>query len=571
MAASLLSYPSLSNARITERCMWLNSSHHKGMRMRCFSICLQKQCNFKQWMPPTIAPSRQHLLKAFALNVAITPQENPSPSGVLNASHFMRSKTLPENPSDGLNGLEGELQEFFDEVKTMFMEGKKDDALDLLQANYEVVKEQINAGRRGIQEAATLDIIALGYMGVGDLKSVGPILNLLNVVTESLKDDELLLDSILIHMGSMYSALGKLEESVFVYQRAIGSLEVKYGKSSTFLVSPLLGMAKVLGSIGKAKKAIDVYHHVIRILESRSGVECEDLIVPIFNLANLLVKEGRNKDAEVQFMRILSIYQNLYGENDGRVGMALCSLAHVKCSTGNVEEAIDMYKRAIQIIKDTNYMDLDDTIVEKMRIDLAELLHVVGRGNEGRDLLEECLLMAEKYRGKKHPSTVTHLLNLATSYSQSKNYVEAERLLRACLEIMKKTVSPDDQSITFPMLHLAATLCSLNRDEEAEQLALEVLRIREKAFGKDSVPVGEALDCLECIQSRAGRGEAELLELLMRVLNIQEREFGYESEEVIQTLNKIVFCLDKLGRKDEKLSMKRRLSKLKMKYKQMVQ
>lgn len=106
-------------------------------------------------------------------------------------------------------------------------------------------------------------------------------------------------------------------------------------------------------------------------------------------------------------------------------------------------------------------------------------------------MLEECLLITEKYKGKEHPSSVTHLLNLATSYSRSKNFVEAERLLRTSLEIMRKTVGPDDQSITFPMLHLAVTLYNLKRDEEAEQLALEVLHIREKAFGKDSLPVGK--------------------------------------------------------------------------------
>lgn len=84
----------------------------------------------------------------------------------------------------------------------------------------------------------------------------------------------------------------------------------------------------------------------------------------------------------------------------------------------------------------------------------------------------------------------THLINLAASYSRSKNYVEAERLLRTCLNIMKNSVGSEDQSITFPMLNLAVTLSQLNRDEEAEQIALKVLRIREKAFDKDSLPVG---------------------------------------------------------------------------------
>ncbi|XP_037496036.1 nephrocystin-3 isoform X3 [Jatropha curcas] len=439
-----------------------------------------------------------------------------------------------------------------------------------LEANYEVVKEQINAGAKGIEEAATLDVIALGYMASGDLKSVGSVLNLLNEVVESVKDDGPLLESVLMHMGSMYSALGKFEKSMIIYQKVIGVLESKYGKSSIFLVSPLLGMAKVLGSIGRVAKAIKVYNRVIIILESVRGAESEDLVVPLFGLGNLLIKEGRTTDAESNFTRILRIYKKLYGEKDGRVGMALCSLAHVKCSTGNVEEAIDSYKKGLWLIKESNYMAVDDSIMEKMRIDLAELLHVVGRGKEGRELLEECLLITEKYKGKGHPSLVPHLLNLATSYSESKNFVEAERLLRISLEIVKKTVSPDDQSVSFPMLHLAVTLYNLNRDEEAELLALEVLHIREKAFGKDSLPVGEALDCLVSIQTRLGRADDELLELLKRVLKIQEKEFGNESKEVMQTLKKIVFYLDKAGRKDEIFSIQKRLSVLRMKYKQSV-
>lgn len=113
------------------------------------------------------------------------------------------------------------------------------------------------------------------------------------------------------------------------------------------------------------------------------------------------------------------------------------------------------------------------------------------RGKEGRELLEECLFITEKYKGKEHPSSVTHLLNLSASCSRAKNFVEAERLLRTALEIMMKAVGPEDQSITFPMLDLAVTLYQLNRDEEAEELALKALHIREKAFGKDSLPVGK--------------------------------------------------------------------------------
>jgi hypothetical protein len=47
--------------------------------------------------------------------------------------------------------------------------------------------------------------------------------------------------------------------------------------------------------------------------------------------------------------------------------------------TGHPDEAIQLYKNALQVIKKSNYLALDDSRMEKMRIDLAELLHVVGR------------------------------------------------------------------------------------------------------------------------------------------------------------------------------------------------
>ncbi|KAM6586530.1 hypothetical protein CsatA_009135 [Cannabis sativa] len=447
------------------------------------------------------------------------------------------------NPADGELGFERELQEFFDEVKMMITMGNKNDAADLLRANYEAVKERINAGARGMEEAALIDIIALGYMALGDLKFVGTLLRMLIEVVDSLKDDELLLDPVLVHMGST---------------------------NSVFLVTPFLGMAKALASTGKATKAIEFYHRSITILESSRGPQSEDLVIPLFGLGNLLLQEGKAKDSETPFLRILDIYTKLHGKYDGRVGMAMCSLAHAKCAMGKADEAIHLYRNALQLVKDSNYLALDDSTVEKIRIDLAELLHVVGRGEEGRKLLEECLIITEKSKGKEHPSSVTHMINLATSHLRSKNFVEAERLLRTSIQIMSKTVSSNDQSITFPMLHLAVALYHLQRDEEAEQLALEALDIREKAFGKDSIPVAEALDCLVSIQNRLIEDDGVLLEKLNRVLRIQEKELGFESEEVLETLKKIVFYLDKLGRKDEKLSIQKRLSMLRKKFKQRI-
>ncbi|KAG2280707.1 hypothetical protein Bca52824_051927 [Brassica carinata] len=500
-----------------------------------------------------IIPAR-HFLSTSSSDTASMKLKIHATSGV---SQVQRS-----THGNGMKEFEMELQELFNEVKAMVKIGKERDAMDLLRANYVAVKEEIDSGLKGIQQSALLDIIALGYMAVGDLKPVPALLDMIIKIVDKLNDSEPLLDSVLMHVGSMYSTLGMFENALLAHQRAVSILEITYGDDNTLLVTPLLGLAKSYGSYGKANKAISVYERTVTILERSRGSESEDLVVPLFSLGKLLLKEGKADEAEAPFTRILNIYKKTYGEKDGRVGMAMCSLANAKCTKGEADGAVDLYKSALRIIKESNYMDIDNSILENMRIDLAELLHFVGRGNEGRELLEECLLINEKYRGKNNPSMATHLMNLAASYSRSNNYVEAERLLRTCLEIMEKSVGSEDQSITFPMLNFAVTLSQLNRYNEAEQVALKVLRIREKAFGKESLPVGEALDCLVSIQVRLGRDDGEVLGLLKRVLVIQEKEFGSSAEELIITLQKIVHFLEKLEMKDEKFKFRRRLALL---------
>ncbi|CAD5194138.1 unnamed protein product [Musa acuminata subsp. malaccensis] len=474
------------------------------------------------------------------------------------------------NSSNGMDDFEGQLKNLFLEVRAKLEMGNKDDAVSLLQANFEAVKEQINAGFKGIEQAAILDTLALGYMGMGDFRTVEHLLNMLKDIVGDLHDDIPLMDSILMHMGSMYNTMGKFEEAICLYARGLKIIEQEFGTCSPFLITPLMGMAKALGFTGRVSEAVTLYHRAIDILENARGTENEDLVIPLSALGNLFISEGKATNAVDCFKRILDIYRKIYGEDNGKVGMAMCSLSHAVCAKGNINEAISMYKSGLQVIKDAKYMAVNDDLLEKMRTDLAELLHVAGREQEGRELLEECLLISEKHKGLEHPSSVTHLLNIAMSHSRSKNFAEAERLLRTCWHIMLRTVGPKDQSITVPMLHLAVTLYNLDRDEEAERLTLEVVRIREDAFGKESLPVGEALDCLVSIQMRLGNDDNDVLATLKRVLNIQEKEMGFESEEALTTLKKVVFYLDKMGKRDEKLPLQRRLSLLRRKYKQKV-
>lgn len=67
-----------------------------------------------------------------------------------------------------------------------------------------------------------------GPLPVAEVKLHLYLFQLISIV-DGLDDDEPILDSILVHMGSMYSAMGKFEQSIAVYRRAILILESLYG------------------------------------------------------------------------------------------------------------------------------------------------------------------------------------------------------------------------------------------------------------------------------------------------------------------------------------------------------
>ncbi|CAL5405387.1 unnamed protein product [Camellia sinensis] len=215
-------------------CLHMHPDQLQKSIMRLSNI-QNEGCNSKSYMIPGGAISYRCVLRISASAGSLE----------LDGTMILKlSKKLLDssrNPLEGTTDFEGQVPELFDEVKTMIKMGNENDAIDLLQSNYEAVKEQMDTGARGIKQAATLDVIALGYIAIRNLKMHGWLsvghgnfrilesVYMLDEVVDGLKDDEVLLDSVLTCMGSMYSASGKLEDSLLAYRRSLEILEREYG------------------------------------------------------------------------------------------------------------------------------------------------------------------------------------------------------------------------------------------------------------------------------------------------------------------------------------------------------
>lgn len=462
--------------------------------------------------------------------------------------------------------LEDQLHELFIQVQQIIETGDEGTALELINANYEAVTEQLEMGVKGVEQAAMLDILAQLHMSLCDFKVTENLLEQIKEILAEVGNHEPLVDKILEHMGNMYTALEKPEEALPLYTRSFGIQEGVLGKNNPLLVNLLLSLANTYNAVDEGHKSIQVYRQAITILERRKGAESEDLVLPLTYLSHVLIEEGEVEEAEDSLRRALGIMEKLYGENDGRVGAVTCVLARAMCAKGKVNDAVGLYKKGLQIMESNSNLSLDDPALETTRTDLAELLHVLGREEESQQLWEKNLLIKEEALGKDHPALAVHLQNLATSYALYKKFDKCEYLLRRSLRILSASLVPDAPEVSFPMLSLATTLYHLGRHKEAEDLAQESLRIREASFNKKSPSVGEACDCLALIRHALGK-EDEAEPLMWRVLQIQEKEFGYESPEVMSTLKMLIVFLGNLGKNTEKSLLLRRLMKLQAKYK----
>ncbi|XP_059075896.1 uncharacterized protein LOC131060356 isoform X2 [Cryptomeria japonica] len=496
---------------------------------------------------------------------AITMDNTTASIGVEEKFVYLPLSDDQKQYANEVSELEGQLRELFIVVEQMIKTGDEGTARELIEANYEVVTEQLEMGVKGVEQAAMLLVLAQLNMSLCEFTFTEYLLEQIKEIMTNVGNQEPLVDRILEHTGSMYIALEKPEEALPLCTRSLEIQEGILGKNSPLLVTLLLCLADTHNLLCEENTSIELYHRAISILEARKGVESEDLVFPLTQLSQVLIEEYRIQEAEDSLRRALAIMEKQHGENDAAAGSITCVLARALCAKGEVKDAVALYKKGLYIMENSGKFSLDDSVLETIRIDLAELLHVLGREEESQQLWEQNLLRKEEALGNDHPSLAMHIQNLATSYAHSGKFEKSELLLRRCVRILSARLVHDAPETSVPMLSLATILYHQGRNKEAEDLALDALRIREAFFDKDGPIVGEACDCLALIQHALGKDDrAE--SLMWRVLQIQEKEFGYDSPEVMSTLELLIVLVDNLGKKNQRVLLQRRLAKLKTRY-----
>ncbi|KAK5947991.1 hypothetical protein OHC33_010975 [Knufia fluminis] len=179
--------------------------------------------------------------------------------------------------------------------------------------------------------------------------------------------------------------------------------------------------------------------------------------------------------------------------------------------------------------------------------DLASTYSNQGRWEEAEQLEVQVLEARKTKLGADHPDTLTSTNNLALTYKQQGRWQEAEQLQVQVLEMRKTKLGVDHPDTLKSITNLASTYWNQGRLEEAEQLQVQELEMSKTKLGLDHPDTLLSMDNLALTYSSQERW-AEAEQLQVQVVEIFETKLGTDHPNTLTSMNNLALTYSDQGR-----------------------
>jgi tetratricopeptide (TPR) repeat protein len=294
--------------------------------------------------------------------------------------------------------------------------------------------------------------------------------------------------------------------------------------------------------------------HVVTLSEwiEVQPVELSELALLLNRAGHYLYVQGRYGEAEPLLVQTRSLYERTLGPDDPRLATTLANLATIYRRRGQPEDALRLYRRALDIHKRAGGMLNPE--VATLFDNVATLYKEQNDLTTAESFYKRALSIRRRVLGARDPYTANSILNLGAHYLRQERYKEAELLIKQARSIYEEKFGPDHYRTAASLINLGGLYYNQKRDGEAKPLLEQARRIYEDTFGPghpDLVPVLESLALLYLGEERGD--DAELL--LNQALSIRKKRFGPDHLDTIETLGKLGLFYFGLGRYAEAESL----------------
>lgn len=201
-------------------------------------------------------------------------------------------------------------------------------------------------------------------------------------------------------------------------------------------------------------------------------------------------QQSRYAAAEELFSAALKEAENL-GSNNPRIATSLHSLAVVYQYEGKYDQALKLYRRALEINERT--LGKEHPQVAGILNDLAMLYLSQGKYAKAESLFKRAITINEKTYGKENRDLASNLNNLGLVYRAMGKNALAGTLFQRALTIREKAPESEQQDVAQSLYNLAELCLSQGDCSKAEPLFQKAFAIWNKTLGPTNPMVAEIL------------------------------------------------------------------------------
>ena len=307
----------------------------------------------------------------------------------------------------------------------------------------------------------------------------------------------------------------------------------------------------------KLKPASGAYE--IRLVELRNATGQDRSLYEVQQLRtkiHYLLEADKAQEALPLAQRALTLAQQAPVREDAFVALVMGDLAGVNEQTRQLEEAVQSYARALQILTAKLGADHPQTILAKSRLG-AIYAHELEDFPRADQLLSQALDSGERTLGKDDPLLAETLWGLGLFHLDRGEYTSAEAEFLRGLGILERAGATERRQYGQLLSTLGVVGIQQLQYDKARSYLERSLAFRERKFGPDSLEAAKTLNNLGVVAM--GTKDFQIAEkYFRRVVEVYEKKLGSENPDYAGRLGNLAWAYSSEGDYHKALELRRR-------------
>jgi tetratricopeptide (TPR) repeat protein len=283
---------------------------------------------------------------------------------------------------------------------------------------------------------------------------------------EKLGPNDLKVAQTINQMTHLFVHEKRYDEAVPLLKRALDIRVKSLGENNMLTAENVGNLALIDHKLGDDLEAEKLYKRALEIKEKKLGDRSPSVAITKSNLAGLYAEMKNCTEAKTLYIDALAIDEKAYGGNHEEVANDALNLGIMLYNCNHPQDALEYLQRSSKI---------NQTIAVNSQAQVRTL-HYIGlcqamlkNPAEAEKSYKQALAVQESIKGKGHPDTIVHILNIAKVADEQGRKDEAEELYKDSLGTLEGARPADKYALTECQLELGHFYHRHNQNEEAEK------------------------------------------------------------------------------------------------------